>query len=109
MVNAATSYSNGVEVGPDPWGGSTLEWFTPSPPPVHNFDLVPDVRSAEPLDDIRDAIRRRATRWYPPRPGRGTRARARRVAARDAASGPAEAEAAGDDAEPSRGTKTTAR
>jgi heme/copper-type cytochrome/quinol oxidase subunit 1 len=66
MLNAAASYTKGVEVGPDPWGGSTLEWFAPSPPPVHNFDLVPDVRSAEPLDDIRDAIRRRATRWYPP-------------------------------------------
>jgi cytochrome c oxidase subunit 1 len=66
MFNAASSYNHGVEVGPDPWHGSTLEWFAPSPPPVHNFDLVPDVRSAEPLDDIRDAIRRRATRWYPP-------------------------------------------
>jgi heme/copper-type cytochrome/quinol oxidase subunit 1 len=66
MINATTSYQRGVEVGPDPWHGSTLEWFAPSPPPVHNFDLVPDIRSAEPLDDIRDAIRRRATRWTPP-------------------------------------------
>jgi cytochrome c oxidase subunit 1 len=66
MLNAATSYKHGVEAGPDPWLGSTLEWFAPSPPPVHNFDLVPDVRSTEPLDDIREAVRRRATRWYPP-------------------------------------------
>lgn len=66
MANAASSYTRGVEVGPDPWGGSTLEWFTPSPPPAHNFDLVPDVRSAEPLDDIREAIRGRNTRWTPP-------------------------------------------
>ena len=66
MVNGATSYTRGTPVGPDPWGGSTLEWFTLSPPPVHNFDLVPDVRSAEPLTDIRDAIRRRNTRWTPP-------------------------------------------
>ncbi|HET6830956.1 MAG TPA: cbb3-type cytochrome c oxidase subunit I [Solirubrobacterales bacterium] len=66
MLNAATSYRNGVEAGPDPWQGATLEWFAPSPPPVHNFDLVPDVRSSEPLTDIRDAIGRRATRWYPP-------------------------------------------
>ncbi len=66
MINAAYSYNGGVAVGPDPWQGSTLEWFTPSPPPVHNFDLVPDVRSNEPLNDIRDAIRRRGTRWTPP-------------------------------------------
>lgn len=66
MINAAASYNNGVVVGPDPWGGSTLEWFAPSPPPVHNFDLVPDVRSDRPLDDIREAIRRRDTHWTPP-------------------------------------------
>ncbi len=56
MANAAASWKRGTTVGPDPWGGSTLEWFTLSPPPVHNFDLVPDVRSAEPLSDIREAI-----------------------------------------------------
>jgi len=66
LVNAAASRNNGVEVGPDPWHGTTLEWFAPSPPPVHNFDLVPDVRSAEPLEDYRRAIRDRETRWYPP-------------------------------------------
>lgn len=67
MINAAVSYRGGVEVGPDPWGGSTLEWFAPSPPPPHNFDLVPDVRSAEPLDDIREAIRTRGSgRTLPP-------------------------------------------
>ncbi len=24
--------------GPDPWGGTTLEWLAPSPPPPHNFE-----------------------------------------------------------------------
>ena len=66
MANAAASLRGGVRVGPDPWGGSTLEWFAPSPPPLHNFDLVPDVRGPEPLRDIREAIRRRATRWELP-------------------------------------------
>ena len=102
MINAAISYNNGVEVGPDPWGGSTLEWFAPSPPPVHNYDLVPDVRSAEPLDDIREAVRRRATRWYPP--AARTEEREPEAVAVAAGSAPAEpatgAEAAGDDSAP---------
>ena len=25
----------------NPWGGTTLEWHVPSPPPVKNFDDVP--------------------------------------------------------------------
>jgi heme/copper-type cytochrome/quinol oxidase subunit 1 len=54
----AHGYSKGRAAAHDPWGGSTLEWFTLSPPPPHNFDAVPDVRSAEPLLDIRDAVRR---------------------------------------------------
>jgi cytochrome c oxidase subunit I len=58
LVNAYVSVKSGVRAGPDPWGGETLEWFTTSPPPPHNFDVVPDVRSDEPLRDIREAIRR---------------------------------------------------
>jgi cytochrome c oxidase subunit 1 len=27
----------------DPWGGVTLEWTIPSPPPLHNFDKDPEV------------------------------------------------------------------
>ena len=42
------------------WKGSTLEWFALSPPPVHNFDVLPDVRSDRPLADIRAAIAKRA-------------------------------------------------
>lgn len=59
LVNAVLSVSGGVRTGPDPWGGETLEWLAPSPPPPHNFDVIPDVRSAEPLRDIRDAVRAR--------------------------------------------------
>jgi cytochrome c oxidase subunit 1 len=38
--------------------GNTLEWFTTSPPPVNNFDVVPRVRSVEPMKDIRRQVER---------------------------------------------------
>ncbi|HVV89652.1 MAG TPA: cbb3-type cytochrome c oxidase subunit I [Solirubrobacterales bacterium] len=60
LVNAVASIKGGARAGHDPWGGDTLEWFTLSPPPVHNFDVQPDVRSARPLRDIRAAIAARA-------------------------------------------------
>jgi len=33
----------------DPWNGRTLEWSTPSPPPVYNFAVIPTVSSVDPL------------------------------------------------------------
>lgn len=68
LGNAAYSARNGIAAGHDPWRADTLEWFALSPPPPHNFDVVPDVRSTEPLRDIREAIRRRTEGWQPPRP-----------------------------------------
>jgi cytochrome c oxidase subunit I len=70
ITNAYLSIKRGVGAGPDPWGGETLEWFATSPPPPHNFDVVPDVRSDEPLRDIREAVRRRdASRAAPAKTG----------------------------------------
>lgn len=60
LVNAVASVKGGAKAGHDPWGGDTLEWLTLSPPPVHNFDVQPDVRSDRPMRDIRAAIARRA-------------------------------------------------
>jgi cytochrome c oxidase subunit 1 len=40
----------------DPWGGNTLEWATTSPPPPHNFDALPEIRSERPVRDLRLAI-----------------------------------------------------
>ncbi len=56
LVNAVISHSRGIPAGHDPWHGETLEWLALSPPPPHNFDVIPDVRSAEPMRDIRDGI-----------------------------------------------------
>jgi heme/copper-type cytochrome/quinol oxidase subunit 1 len=57
LLNAYVSVRGGARAGHDPWHADTLEWLTLSPPPPHNFDVVPDVRSDEPLRDIREAVR----------------------------------------------------
>ncbi|HEU5251948.1 MAG TPA: cbb3-type cytochrome c oxidase subunit I [Solirubrobacterales bacterium] len=62
ILNAIFSREGGPEAGHDPWGGDTLEWFALSPPEPHNFDVLPDVRSARPLRDIREAIGHRTRR-----------------------------------------------
>jgi cytochrome c oxidase subunit I len=58
VVNAVRSTKRGVVAGPDPWKANTLEWFTSSPPPVNNFDVIPRVRSVEPMKDIRRQVER---------------------------------------------------
>lgn len=35
--------------GGDPWNGRTLEWATPSPPPLYNFAKIPQVDQIDPL------------------------------------------------------------
>ena len=56
VVNLVRSLKKGTVAGPDPWKANTLEWFPPSPPPENNFDVVPRVRSVEPMKDIRRQV-----------------------------------------------------
>lgn len=57
--NLVKSRSEEPEATPDPYRGDSLEWLALSPPPPHNFDVLPDVRSTRPMRDIRQAINRR--------------------------------------------------
>ncbi len=84
VVNAVQSLRRPRTAGADPWHAYTLEWATTSPPPEHNFDWLPPVRSERPVFDLRwinhDGIgatgeaaawRRRErhdTRWFPLHP-----------------------------------------
>jgi cytochrome c oxidase subunit 1 len=40
----------------DPWEANSLEWHTTSPPPAHNFDDLPPIRSERPLFDLRHGL-----------------------------------------------------
>jgi cytochrome c oxidase subunit 1 len=62
VVNVLVSARSGKRAGNDPWQANTLEWFTQSPPPENNFDIVPRVRSVEPMRDIRRDVSRQAGR-----------------------------------------------
>jgi cytochrome c oxidase subunit 1 len=46
----------------DPWEGNSLEWWTSSPPPHHNFRSLPPIRSERPVFDARVAASQRAGR-----------------------------------------------
>ncbi len=55
IVNVVVSLRHREPAGADPWRGHTLEWATSSPPPRHNFDRLPPIRSHAPLLDEREA------------------------------------------------------
>jgi cytochrome c oxidase subunit 1 len=60
VYNVIRSVKVGQRAGNDPWKGNTLEWFVQSPPPENNFDVVPRVRSVEPMKDIRREVQKGA-------------------------------------------------
>jgi cytochrome c oxidase subunit 1 len=52
VLNGIVSLYRGALAPPDPWGGSTLEWSTTSPPPTYNFAHIPVVSSKTPMWDL---------------------------------------------------------
>ena len=49
LANMVRSLRSGRHAGPDPWRADSLEWSTPSPPPIYNRVFPPVVRSRSPL------------------------------------------------------------
>ena len=43
---------SGTAATDNPWNAWTLEWATSSPPPAHNFSVLPPINSARPLWDL---------------------------------------------------------
>ena len=50
IVNLIQSARKGETAAKNPWGGTTLEWQTASPPSLHNFDEEPVVSANGPYD-----------------------------------------------------------
>jgi heme/copper-type cytochrome/quinol oxidase subunit 1 len=51
LINFVVSWRNPVPAGNNPWDAHTLEWFTTSPPPHHNYTHLPPIRSERPTWD----------------------------------------------------------
>src|SRR5665213_237968 len=51
LVNLVVSWRKPVFCGANPWDANSLEWATSSPPPHHNFDSIPPIRSERPVWD----------------------------------------------------------
>jgi len=44
FFNLLQALRKGQKAGDNPWGGATLEWQIPSPPPMNNFEKIPTVK-----------------------------------------------------------------
>ncbi|KAA0687970.1 cytochrome c oxidase subunit I [Neorhizobium sp. P12A] len=56
FIDAVRSAASGSAAPDNPWGASTLEWATSSPPPPYNFSRLPVVSSLAPLSEKSEAL-----------------------------------------------------
>jgi cytochrome c oxidase subunit 1 len=45
FANLVVALFKGKKAGWNPWGGVTLEWQIPTPPPLENFAAIPTITS----------------------------------------------------------------
>jgi cytochrome c oxidase subunit 1 len=50
IYNLIAGYRKGPKAAGNPWHGITLEWQTDSPPPLHNFDKMPELPEGGPYN-----------------------------------------------------------
>jgi cytochrome c oxidase subunit 1 len=48
LYNLWWTWRHGQPAANDPWGGASLEWSIPSPPPVYNFSVIPTITNRLP-------------------------------------------------------------
>src|SRR5919198_2235022 len=63
LVNVFATLRRQRTAPADPWEANTLEWATSSPPPPHNFDALPRIRSSRPVFDARQAAAAGGQTW----------------------------------------------
>jgi cytochrome c oxidase subunit I+III len=51
IFNLIYTHLRGKKAEANPWGGDSLEWALPSPPPAHGYSIPPIVESRHPLWD----------------------------------------------------------
>ncbi|MGH2632192.1 MAG: cytochrome c oxidase subunit I, partial [Tepidiformaceae bacterium] len=56
LYNVIYTFTRPKDQPNDPWESYSLEWWTTSPPPAHNFDDLPPVVSERPLFDLRHGV-----------------------------------------------------
>lgn len=50
IINLVVSRRSGKKATSNPWNGITLDWQTTSPPPLHNFDKMPELPKGGPYN-----------------------------------------------------------